>query len=140
MTTQPWPGQEPEGPLGDKAFWVVSVGFAGLQMVDWPVVPVADTGVLYLVATLAGTVIGGLWQALGRRDLANRLVYPAILTLVGSLMFLDDSGEYTPASIHAMLGLVIGLVLAEQGLRIRDRRAARERELAALLAGEGEQD
>jgi len=109
-------------------------------MVDWPVVPVADTGVLYLVASLAGPVVGGLWQALGRRDLANRLVYPAILTLVGSLMFLDDSGEYTPASIHAMLGLVIGLVLAEQGLRIRDRRAARERELAALLAGEGEQD
>jgi peptidoglycan/LPS O-acetylase OafA/YrhL len=130
------PMAEPDGPLGNKAWIVASAGFSAVQAFDWPSMPMAETGWRYTAASVGGLAIGALWQVLGRRDLADRLLVVALLMIPSAFVFLVDSGNYTPATAQACLCIVAGLVLAEQGWRWHDRRAEREREIDAILNGD----
>ncbi len=76
----------------------------------------------FLAAILLGLSGGLLWQLLGRRDLADRLVMPAVLIVLGGLVtVLSSTAEYSVAMALFCFGLVGGLVFAEQAMRIRER-------------------
>jgi hypothetical protein len=130
---------EPAEPLAEKSYWVPLTGSVILGYLAWPAIPMADTGWRYLVASLAGVMVGACWQVLGRRDLADRLLWPAVLIVPASLLFLVRSGDYRPAMAQALLGVVAGLVLAEQLLRLRDRRLSAREERTARPSQAGDQ-
>ncbi|MFC7597539.1 hypothetical protein ACFQU3_19645 [Terrabacter sp. GCM10028922] len=99
-----------------------SIKWAGSESVE---VPLGD-GTLARLMPLAGMAIGSLWQLLDRRDLAKRLTVPALFVVIGGL--LQAATGDVSAQVQGMvtgLGLVAGLVLAEQWLRRSDSRAER---------------
>lgn len=76
----------------------------------------------FLVAILVGVATGALWQLLGRRDLADRLVWPSVLIVGGGIVTLVSTSDgYSVTMALFCFGLVGGLVACEQALRVRDR-------------------
>ena len=85
---------------------------------------------------LLGLVMGGLWQILNRRDLADRLLFPALVCLVAVVSSaLSPDGSYFVGELLYAVGLVTGLVLAEQLLRWRRGPLAKSGEAAASPQG-----
>ena len=74
------------------------------------------------VAVLVGVTVGVLWQLLHRRDLADRLLVPALLVAayMGAWMSVEK-GRVSVGLLLFAAGLVAALVLTEQVLRRHDR-------------------
>jgi hypothetical protein len=73
---------------------------------------------------LLGFGAGLAWQLVDRRDLADRLVVYVIAVALTSLWLLLMPTGYAFANAgpaHALGGILAGLVVAEQALRIRAR-------------------
>jgi hypothetical protein len=88
--------------------------------INWPGLGVADQANYLAAATGLGFVLGASWQLAARRDLADRLLLLAFLAIAtGVLPLLIQDVDYRPATAHAALAMVAGLVLAEQWLRWR---------------------
>ena len=87
---------------------------------------------------LVSLVVGLGWQVAYRRDLADRLAFLAIVSLVPVVVLILDPGDAgrfeAPLTLSVTL-LVVGLVLAEQGLRVRDDRRAVRAARAARARG-----
>ena len=74
------------------------------------------------VAVLVGVTVGVLWQLLHRRDLADRLLVPALLVAayMGAWMSVEK-GRVSVGLLLFAAGLVAALVLTERVLRRHDR-------------------
>lgn len=74
---------------------------------------------------------GAVWQLLYRRDLADRLLWLSWLLVLSAILWgtlplipgVDEPSTKDLASLLAFPGLIAGLVLTEQWLRTRDRKA-----------------
>jgi hypothetical protein len=77
------------------------------------------------LAPVAGVLLGVIWQLLDRRDLADRLLVPALgFSLMVTLHF-ASSGVFTRLTgLFLGLGVVAGLILSEQWLRRSAKVAA----------------
>ena len=76
---------------------------------------------------LASLAAGLVWQVLYRRDLADRLAFLAFVSLVPVAVLLlepRDAGRFEAPLTLGVTMLVVGLVLAEHVLRVRDDRRA----------------
>jgi len=76
-------------------------------------------GLSALLVVGAGYVSGFLWQVFFRRDLADRLAYFVAFLAMGCLVLLVPSGHLFANSgpVHALAGILAGLVVAEQVAR-----------------------
>lgn len=75
------------------------------------------------VFTLVGLLAGVLWQWYSPRDLAERLSFPAGLTVLASVVFMLPFGETTGRgpdySYMFPIGIVAGLVLTTRWQQLR---------------------
>ena len=70
-------------------------------------------------------MLGLLWQLFWRRDLADRLIAPALLLIVGGFVpLILDQVEFTPAAMYALVTVTAGLIVAEQWHRRRETDVA----------------
>lgn len=91
----------------------------------------ALTGADRAAYLFGGLLVGAAWQLLHRRDLADRLVFPVVLTLValgfavvrGEPIELAEDTAGPEAVLLYVAGILAALVLTEQQLRHRERRA-----------------
>lgn len=66
----------------------------------------------FFLAMLVGVTTGALWQLIGRRDLADRLVWPALIIVGGGMVTVwKSTTEYSVTMALFSFGLVAGLVL-----------------------------
>lgn len=78
-------------------------------------------------APLLGLAMGALWQALNRRDLADRLIVPAVLSLFGMAAgVIGHDGAIRVGVFLYSVGVVSGLVITEQWLRRRGNMHSRD--------------
>lgn len=99
-----------------------------------------------------GMVLGVVWQVVDRRDLADRLLIPAFILVLGGLVgpltdllhLTTSRGELDVTHTLFGTGVLSGLVLTEQWLRRRDRSrptvVAPPDEGSFLSTLEGQQD
>jgi peptidoglycan/LPS O-acetylase OafA/YrhL len=93
---------------------VASINWAGSETVE---VPLGD-GIWARLIPLAGAVMGAIWQLVDRRDLTKRLTVAAVLFVVAGLLQAVTGDVFTEVpGVFTGIGLVAGLVLAEQWLR-----------------------
>lgn len=72
-----------------------------------------------------GSVVGSLWQLVYRRDLADRLLLPALSVVLGTVLGALFGQTYiTVSGVLLGGGLLSGLVLTEHWLRRRSITAA----------------
>lgn len=101
---------------------VVALGLGGSI---WPKIEVGHQGLVFAAATVLGLVLGLLWQLFWRRDLADRLIAPALLLIVGGFVpLILDQVEFTPAAMYALVTVTAGLIVAEQWHRRRETDVA----------------
>lgn len=73
------------------------------------------------LAPCAGLLLGGVRQLVDRRDLADRLLFPALSFVLVAVLHLLASGAFTTLSgLFMGLGVLVGLILTEQWLRRSD--------------------
>jgi hypothetical protein len=106
--------------LRRSASAVVGAGLV-VPSLDWPGLGTTDQGKYLAGGTVLGLCLGVFWQLVARRDLADRLILVAFVTVIaGFLPLMAEGGiRYRPATTHTALALVAGLVLTEQWLRWR---------------------
>ena len=81
-----------------------------------------------LAAPAAGLVAGGLWQALDRREVLHQLnlaAYAAVFAALVTAVLLAMQAPHLTVLVGAftyLLGVMAGVVAAEDQLRRRDRR------------------
>ncbi len=86
-----------------------------------------------LAAPAAGLVLGGLWQVVDRRDVVQQLSLAAYATVVAvvvtsALLALGAPGlSLYVNGFTYILGVMAGLVVVEDQIRRRERRAGRGR-------------
>lgn len=103
---------------------VVAATMTAITM-GWPRLDVSGQTWHFAAGTALGLALGVFWQAVARRDLADRLVLLSVVViLTGVLPVLVGPGNYRPAAVQAALSIVAGLVLTEQWLRRRTSREA----------------
>jgi hypothetical protein len=101
---------------------LVGATIVGVTM-EWPRLDVADQTWYIAAGTLLGLALGVFWQAVARRDLADRLVLLSVVVIgTGLLPVVVGQGNYRPATVHAGMSIVAGLVLTEHWLRWRTGR------------------
>lgn len=123
MSMRPW--REGLAKKSDGPGWAWVVGYLALGIGE-SLSSNYEHGLWWLSVGAAVAFAGGaVWQALYRRDLADRLVVLSSLFVVGMLVVLipGSSLEKDSGTGAGMGGLVAGLVLTEQWLRRRDRAA-----------------
>ena len=117
-----------------------------LQSVFWlvPAVVIQMDGVSDRTVILVATATGLVWQLVYRRDQADRLVVLATLWIVlgcGMALLSGSGGGFRIGPTGAIVGVVMGLVVAEQllrfleGRRILRQRAERAHRVVAVPAG-----
>lgn len=102
-----------------------------------------STGADLALAAATCVVSGGLWQLLHRRDLADRLTHLASGFTATCVFFLPivwgDPLSSMDVALFGLLGIVTGLVYAEQFYRWYEWRAIRRRWTDAdTVTGHGE--
>ena len=101
------------------------VPFIGLTVASGLGPPVAASTTMSAVSA-GGLAVGMLWQALNRKDLADRLLWLAAIFAIGVLFQIltslgSGSGELRISGLLFMCGATSGVVLAEAALRKRER-------------------
>ena len=106
---------------------VVGYGFAGAHG------PQPTAAWSALAAPAAGLVLGGLWHVVDRRDVVQQLslaAYLTVVTVVVTSALLALSAPHLSLYVNGftyILGVMAGLVVVEDQIRRRDRRAGRGR-------------
>ncbi len=117
-----------------------------LQSVFWlvPAVVIQMDGFSDRTVILVATTTGLVWQLVHRRDLADRLVVLATFWIVlgcGMALLSGSGGGFRIGPTGAIVGVVMGLVVAEQllrfleGRRILRQQAEHARRVVAVPAG-----
>lgn len=105
--------------------WFFVVVFFAASVPAGQEVTVQSTA-LNRIYPLVGAVLGAVWQLVDRRDLADRLVFPALFLGVAPLVLVAVTSPREQASVDLTrvlfaAGVLAGLVGCEQWLRRRDR-------------------
>jgi len=101
-----------------KTGWLIPVvaGTAAQIYTPGPEVQVARQDQLLFAAFLAaGLLVGVLWQWYSPRPVGDRLVFPALFTVVAAVLFVLPSDEvvFRPALLLGGVGIIAGVVLTD---------------------------
>lgn len=73
-----------------------------------------------------GLALGAVWQAIDRRDLADRLTLLSVLIVGSAALSLVPGLRVSLVHLLSFMGVIAGLVLTERFLRQREARAGHD--------------